>query len=60
MTNEQIIEVLSKLAGSAGRYGRLYDWLQSLDESAREEWCAQFRDCADVYGFVMRLEADMR
>ena len=56
MTNEQIMEVLSKLAGSAGRYGRLYDWLQSLGESDRAEWCAQFQDCTDAYECAMRLE----
>ena len=56
MTKEQIIEVLSKLSGSAGRYGRLFDWLQSLSESEQLKWCEQFRDCTDVYDFAMRLE----
>jgi hypothetical protein len=56
MTNEQLIEVLSKLSRSAGRYSRLFDWLQSLDESELLEWCEQFRDCTDAYEFAMRLE----
>ena len=56
MTNEQLIEVLSKLSKSAGRYSQLFDWLQSLGESERLKWCEQFRDCTDAYEFAMRLE----
>ena len=56
MTNEQIIDVLSKLSRSTGRYGRLFDWLQSLSESERLKWCEQFRNSTDVYDLVMRLE----